>query len=62
MGPSKPVFSPDGAYVAYLNSIYDENFEYVSSRKIETVRVEDSNINVAAAENGYIELVGWLLK
>lgn len=62
VGPSKPVFSPDGAYVAYLNSIYDENFEYIASRKIETVRVEDSNINVAAAENGYIELVGWLPK
>jgi Tol biopolymer transport system component len=61
VGPSKPIFSPDGAYIAYLNSIYDENFEYIKSSKIETVRIEDSNINVAA-ENGYIELVGWTIK
>ena len=62
VGPSKPVFSPDGAYVAYLNSIYDENFEYITSSKIEIVRVEDSNINVAATEKGYSELIGWMLK
>ena len=62
VGPSKPVFSPDGAYVAYLNSIYDENFEYITNIKIETVRVEDSRINAAVTENGYIELVGWSFK
>jgi hypothetical protein len=62
VGPSKPVFSPDGAYIAYLNSIYDENFEYITSRKIETVRVEDSAINAVTIENGYIELIGWSLK
>ncbi|MHB1276152.1 MAG: TolB family protein [Candidatus Humimicrobiaceae bacterium] len=61
VGPSKPIFSPDGAYIAYLNSIYDENFEYIASNQIETVRVEDTNITIAA-KNGYIELVGWSVK
>jgi Tol biopolymer transport system component len=62
VGPSKPVISPDGAYVAYLNSIYDENFEYITNKKIETVKVDDSGINVVVTENGYIELVGWIIK
>ncbi|MHB1346196.1 MAG: TolB family protein, partial [Candidatus Humimicrobiaceae bacterium] len=58
VGPSKPMFSPDGLYIAYLNSIYDENFEYIISSQIEAVRIEDSKITVAA-KNGYIELIGW---
>jgi Tol biopolymer transport system component len=61
VGPSKPIFSPDGAHIAYLNSIYDENFEYIISNQIEIVRVEDANITIAA-KNGYIELVGWSVK
>ena len=60
-GPSKPMFSPDGLYIAYLNSIYDENFEYIISSQIEAVRIEDSNITVAA-KNGYIELIGWSVR
>ncbi len=59
VGPSTPIFSPGGAYIAYLNSVYDENFEYITSRKIEIVSVEDSEIFIAATENGYIELLGW---
>jgi len=61
VGASKPIFSPDGLYIAYLNSIYDENFEYITSNQIETVRVEDADIEVAA-KNGYIELIGWSAK
>jgi len=58
IGSSKPIFSPDGTYIAYLNSIYDENFENIERNQIEAVDIAESNISIPV-KNGFIDLVGW---
>ncbi|MCL6088059.1 MAG: hypothetical protein M1475_06565 [Actinobacteria bacterium] len=60
IGPSKPVFSPDGTHIAYINSIYDENFENIIKNQIETVDITGGQISVPV-KNGFIELVGWTI-
>jgi len=59
IGPSKPVFSPDGIYIAYVNSIYDENFENIEQNQIEVVDIAQGNILIPV-KNGFIDLIGWM--
>ena len=59
VGPSKPIFSPDGNYIAYLNSIYDENFENIVSHNIEVVSVINGKIFIPV-KGDFIDLIGWI--
>ncbi len=61
-GAASPVFSPDGNYIAYIHSIYDdENTEYIESRQIEVYDTETGEMTVAVSGSGIFSLAGWIL-
>ena len=58
IGVSKPVFSPDGKYISYLFSEYDDSVSYVENYSIEIYNTGSDKIERIVS--GYmIDLIGW---
>ncbi len=58
-GAFNPVFSRDGNFIAYMKTVYDENYENILGYDIETVNINTKEIN-KISENGYLILAGWI--
>ena len=60
IGAAKPVFSPDGKYLAFIRYIYDNNMEYVESSQIEVCDMESGEIKIVASGSNIFDLIGWI--
>jgi len=60
IGAAKPVFSPDGKYLAFIRYIYDSNMEYVESSQIEVCDMESRGIKIVASGSNIFDLIGWI--
>jgi len=60
IGAAKPVFSPDGRYLAFIHYIYDDNMEYAESSQIEVCDINTGEVKAIASGNGIFELIGWI--
>ncbi len=57
---AKPVFSPDGKYLAFIRYMYDSNREYVESSQIEVCDMESGEIKIVASGSNIFDLIGWI--
>jgi hypothetical protein len=60
IGAAKPVFSPDGKYLAFIHYIYDSNMEYVKSRQIEVYDMESGETKTIVSSSNILDLIGWI--
>ena len=60
IGAAKPVFSPDGKYLAFIHYKYDSNMEYVESSQIEVCDMESGEIKIVASGSNIFDLIGWI--
>jgi len=56
---AKPVFSPDGRYLAFVGYIYDSGVEYIESTEIEVYDMQSGEIKTVASGSN-IDLIGWV--
>lgn len=61
IGASNPVFSPDGRYISYLFSTYDENVEYVIDNHIEVYDIIKNEITKIKPDDYLVGNIGWIL-
>lgn len=61
VGPAKPIFSPDGRYIAFIHHIYSENKEYIESKQIEVFDTATNQLTVAASGSNIFDLAGWII-
>jgi len=57
---ARPVFSPDGRYVAFIVYIYDSSFEYIESRQIAVYDTQSGEVQTVASGSGIFDLIGWI--
>ncbi len=57
---SKPIFSPDGRYVAFIGYIFDSDLENIESRQIVVYDNQSGEIKVVASGPGIFDLIGWI--
>jgi hypothetical protein len=57
---AKPIFSPDGRYVAFIGYVYDSNLEYLESRQIVVYDTQSGEIKILASGIGIFDLIGWV--
>src|SRR4030066_948316 len=57
---SKPIFSPDGRYVAFIGYIFDSGLENIESRQIVVYDNQSGEIKVVASGPGIFDLIGWV--
>jgi Tol biopolymer transport system component len=57
---AKPVFSPDGRYLAFIGYIYDSGMEYVVSSQIEVYDMQSGEIRTVASGSNIFDLIGWI--
>ncbi|MCJ7728216.1 MAG: hypothetical protein MUO96_06215 [Actinobacteria bacterium] len=57
---AKPVFSPDGRYLAFIDYIYDSGMEYVVSSQIEVYDMQSGEIRTVAYGSNISDLIGWV--
>jgi len=57
---AKPVFSPDGRYLAFVGYIYDSSVEYIESRQIVVYDIQSGEIRTVASGSNIFDLVGWV--
>ena len=58
IGVSKPVVSPDGKYISYLFSEYDDSVSYVENYSIETYNINSDKVE-RIVSGCMIDLIGW---
>lgn len=56
----KPVFSPDGKYLAFMYLEYDENYDYIENYQIKTFEIESGELGVALTYKEITDLIGWI--
>ena len=56
----KPVFSPDGKYLAFMYLGYDENYDYIENYQIKTFEIESGELEVALTSKEMTDLIGWI--
>lgn len=57
---SKPIFSPDGRYVAFIGYVIDEALENIQSRQIVVYDMKSGEIRVVTSGPGIFDLIGWI--
>ncbi len=57
---SKPIFSPDGRYVAFIGYIFDSGLENIENRQIVVYDNQSGEIKVVASGPGIFDLIGWI--
>jgi len=57
---SKPIFSPDGRYVAFIGYVFDEALENIQSRQIVVYDNQSGEIRVVVSGPGIFNLIGWI--
>ncbi|NQT67485.1 MAG: PD40 domain-containing protein [Actinobacteria bacterium] len=57
---AKPVFSPDGRYLAFIGYIYDSDMEYVVSSQIKVYDMQSGEIRTVASGSDIFDLIGWI--
>ncbi|MFA5015182.1 MAG: hypothetical protein WC549_06540 [Actinomycetota bacterium] len=57
---SKPIFSPDGRYVAFIGYIFDEALENIQSRQIVVYDTQSGEIRIVTSGPGIFDLIGWI--
>lgn len=57
---TKPVFSPDGRYLAFVGYIYDSSVEYIESTQIEVYDMQSGEIKTVASGSNIFDLIGWV--
>jgi Tol biopolymer transport system component len=57
---AKPVFSPDGRYLAFVGYIYDSGVEYIESTQIKVYDIESGEIKTIASGSNIFDLIGWV--
>ena len=60
IGCAKPIISPDGRFIAFINHIYGENQENIETRRIEVFDTETNQTTVLVEGSGIFDLVGWI--
>jgi len=56
----KPVFSPDGKYLAFMYLEYDENYDYIENYQIKTFEIESGELEVTLTYKEITDLIGWI--
>jgi len=57
---SKPIFSPDGRYAAFIGYVFDEALENIQSRQIVVYDTRSGEIRIVASGSGIFDLIGWI--
>lgn len=57
---AKPIFSPNGRYVAFVGYKYDSGMGYIESRRIAVYDMESGEVKVIASGSGIFDLIGWV--
>ena len=61
IGPSKPLYSPDGKYIAFLFSNYDENKINITGNDVKLLNTTTRE-SVTVNPQGYIfDVIGWVI-
>ena len=60
IGVSNPIFSPDGRYISYMVSTYDEYMEYVIENHIEVYDLEIKKVTIIKSDAYIIANIGWI--
>ena len=60
IGVSNPIFSPDGRYLSYMVSTYDEYMEYVIENHIEVYDLETKKVTIIKSDAYIIANIGWI--
>jgi Tol biopolymer transport system component len=59
---SKPIFSPDGRYIAFIGYIFDSDLENIQSRQIVVYDTQSEETRVVTSGPGIFDLIGWIEK
>jgi len=67
VGASQPIISPDGNFIAFLYSEYDENYTYIEENSVRIYSLSDGSIAESlpgeAGSYGFIfNIAGWINK
>ena len=60
IGVSNPIFSPDGRYLSYMVSTYDQYMEYVIENHIEVYDLETKKVTIMKIDAYIIANIGWI--
>jgi len=60
-GASKPIFSPDGKFLAFLFSSFDENFDYVVENTVRIHNFSDDSAGEVKADGFIFDIAGWVI-
>ncbi|MBM3707905.1 MAG: hypothetical protein FJW69_06160 [Actinobacteria bacterium] len=60
-GAAKPVFSPDGKFLAFLFSKFDENYDYITENIVRIHNFLDGSINEVRADGFIFDIAGWVI-
>lgn len=57
---TKPMFSPQGKYLAILSLNYNDNFTYIENGEIKIYKIESDESDIVVNSSNTIDLIGWI--